>query len=151
MLTASVQPSRLCPRQTSSTFLDRTTLSPTPCLASSPSLRHHHTTHWRHHRAARTSSEHSWSPTPSCGWRNDQSPVPRSPPTVTRLPGDLDHTFQLPYGSKCSSPSMICCTQAPKQRKCWSCTDSCSQVCRRIAAPGHVLASPASTLKSVTQ
>jgi hypothetical protein len=35
------------------------TLSSTPSLASSLSLRHHHTTHWPHCRTATTSSEHS--------------------------------------------------------------------------------------------
>jgi hypothetical protein len=104
-------------RQTSDTFLDRTTLSPTPSLASSPSLRLHHTTaHWPHDKTATSSSEHSWGQPPTCGWRNYQSPAPRSPSTATSLPGDLDRTFQLSYGSKCSSPSMICHTRAPKQR-----------------------------------
>jgi hypothetical protein len=47
-------------RQTSNTYLDRTTLSPTPSLTSSPSLRPHHTTHWPHRKTATTSSKHSW-------------------------------------------------------------------------------------------
>jgi hypothetical protein len=83
-------------RQTSNTFLDRTTSSLTPSLASSPSLRPHHTTHWLHCKMATTSSEHSWGQPPPYGWRDYQSPSPRSPSTATSLPGDLDHTFQLP-------------------------------------------------------
>jgi hypothetical protein len=70
--------------------------------------------------------------------------------TVTHLPGDLDHMFQLPYGSKCSGPPMICHIQAPKQRQSWLHSVLCGQACRRIAAPGHVLASPASIPKSPT-
>jgi hypothetical protein len=136
-------------RQTSDTFQDRTTLSPTPYLVLSPSLRPHHTKHWPHHRTATTSSEHSWGQTPPCGWRNYQSPAPRSPSTLTLLLGDLDRMFQLPYGSKCSSPSMICHTQAPKQRQGWSHNTSYGRACRRIAAPGHGLVSPASAPKSL--
>jgi hypothetical protein len=78
------------------------------------------TTHWPHRRAAATSSEHSWGQPPPCGSRNYQSPAPRYPSTAKRLPGDLDRTFQIPYVHKCSSPSMICRTQAPKQRRSWS-------------------------------
>jgi hypothetical protein len=48
--------------------------------------------------------------------RNYRSLSPWSPSTATRLLGDLDRTFQVPYGSKCSSPSTICHTRAPKQR-----------------------------------
>jgi hypothetical protein len=70
----------------------------------------HHTTNWPHRRTATTSSEHSWGQPPPCGSRNCQSPVPRSPSTETRLPGYLYRTCQLPYGSKCFSPSMICRT-----------------------------------------
>jgi hypothetical protein len=81
--------------------------------------------------------------------RLEKLPVPGTTvsSTVTLLPGDLDHTFQLPYGSKCSSPSMICRTRAPKQRQGWSHNASYGQACRRIAAPGHVLVSPASAPK----
>jgi hypothetical protein len=98
-------------RQTSSTFLDMTTLSPTPSLASSPSLRHHHTTHWPHRRKAITSSEHSWGQPPPYGSRNYRSPAPRSPSTATRLLGDLDRMYRVLYGSKYSSPSTICRTR----------------------------------------
>jgi hypothetical protein len=56
-------------RQTSDTFLDRTT-SLTPSLASSPSLRPHHTMHWLHSEMATTSSEHSWGQPPPYDWRN---------------------------------------------------------------------------------
>jgi hypothetical protein len=135
-------------RQTSSTFLDRTTLSPTPSLMSSPSLRHHHTTHWLQHRTATTSSEHSWGQPSPYGSRNYRSPAPRPPSTATRLLGDLDRTFQVPYGSKCTSPSTICRTRAPKQRQSWSRSVWCGQACRWIAAPGRVLASPAIAPKS---
>jgi hypothetical protein len=129
-----------------------TPLSPTPSLASSPSLRPHHTTHWPHSRSATTSSEHSWGQPPPYNWRNYQSPAPRSSSTATRLPGDLDRTFQLPYGSKFSSPSMICRTRAGKQRQSWSHSASYGRACGRIAAPGHVIVSPASAPKSpVTQ
>jgi hypothetical protein len=51
-------------RQTD-TFLDRT--SPTPSLASSLSLRPHHTTHWPHRKTATMSSEHSWGQPPPYG------------------------------------------------------------------------------------
>jgi hypothetical protein len=126
-------------RQTSDTFLDRTTLSPTPYLASGPSLRLHHTTHWPHHRTATTSSVHSWGQPPPYGWINYQSAAPRSPSTATPLPGELDRTFQPPYGSKCSSPSMICRTRSPKQRQSWLHNASYGRACGKIAAPGHVL------------
>jgi hypothetical protein len=43
----------------------------------------------------------------------------RSPSSATHLPGDLDRTFQLPYGSKSSSMSMIFHTHSPKQRQSW--------------------------------
>jgi cleavage and polyadenylation specificity factor subunit 1 len=55
--------------------------------------------------------------------------------------------FQLPYGSKCSSPSMICRTQAPKQQQSWLHSVLYGQAFRMIAAPGHMHASPASTPK----
>jgi hypothetical protein len=55
--------------------------------------------------------------------------------------------FQLLYGSKCSSPSMICHTQAPKQWQSWSHRVLCGQACNRIATPGHILVSPASAAK----
>jgi hypothetical protein len=135
-------------RQTSDIFLDRTTLLPTPSLALSPSWRPHHTTHWPHHRTGTTRSEHSWGQPPPYGWRKYQSPAPRSPSTVKPLLGDLDHTSQLPYSSTCSSPSMTCRTRASKQRQSWLHNASYGRACRRIAAPGHVLVSPASTPKS---
>jgi hypothetical protein len=135
-------------RQTSDIFLDRTVMSPTPSLVLSLSLHLHHTTHWPHHRVATTSSKHSWGQSLPCSWRYYQSLTPRSPSTVTRLLGDPDHTFQLPYGSRCSSPSMICHTRAPKQRQSWSCSVLCGQVCRMIATPGNVLVSPVSAPKS---
>jgi hypothetical protein len=108
----------------------------------------HHMTHWPHRRTVTTSSKHSWAQPPLCGWRNYQSPAPRSPSTVTPLPGDLDRTFQHPYGSKYSSPSMICRTWAPEQQQNWSRNASYGRACRRIAAPGHVLVRPASAPKS---
>jgi hypothetical protein len=46
-------------RQTSGTFRVRTTSSPTPSPASSPSLHHHCITHWPLHRKATTNSKHS--------------------------------------------------------------------------------------------
>jgi cleavage and polyadenylation specificity factor subunit 1 len=52
---------------------------------------------------------------------------PMSPSTATRLPGELDRTCQLPYDSKCSSPSMICRTQAPKEQRSWSQSILCGQ------------------------
>jgi hypothetical protein len=95
-------------RQTYETSLDRTTLSPTPSLASRLSLRHHPTTHWPHYRTATTNSEHSWGPPLPYGSRNYQSPVPRCPSAVIPLPGNLGCKFQLHFGSRCSSPSTIC-------------------------------------------
>jgi hypothetical protein len=74
--------------------------------------------------------------------------APRSPSTSTRLLRDLDRTFQVPYDSKCSGPSTICRTRAPRQRQSWSRSVLCGQAYRRIAAPGRELASPASTPKS---
>jgi hypothetical protein len=103
-----------------------------------------------HHRTVTTNSEHYWGQPSSCGSRNYQSPVPQSQSTATRIPGDLGCTFRHLYGSKCSSPSTICRTQAPEQQRSWSHSDSCGQACRRIAAPGHALASPASAPKSPT-
>jgi hypothetical protein len=52
------------------------------------------------------------------------------------------------YVSKCSSPSTVCRTRAPKQRESWSRSVLCGQACRRIAAPGRMLASPANAPKS---
>jgi hypothetical protein len=118
-------------RQTSNIFLDRTMLSPMPSLTSSPSLRPHHMTNWPHRKTATTSSEHSWGQPPPYNWRNYQSPAPWSPSTATPLLGDLDRTFQSPYSSKCSSPSMICCTRAPKQWQSWSHSASYGRACKR--------------------
>jgi hypothetical protein len=53
-----------------------------------------------------------------------------------------------PYGSKCSIPSTICRTHAQKQQKSWSHSVSCGQTYRKITAPGHGLARPASAPKS---
>jgi hypothetical protein len=106
--------------------------------------------HWLRRRTATTTFEHSSGQPRSCSLRNYQSPVPWSPSTVTRLPRDPGDTFQLLSGSTCSSLSMICHTQAPKQRRSWSHSFLCVQVCRRIATTAHVLASPASTPKSPT-
>jgi hypothetical protein len=110
-------------------------------LASSPSLRHHPVTHWPYRRTAETNSKHSWSRPPPCGSRNYQFPAPWSPSTVIRLPGDFGLNFQLPYSYKCSNPSTICRTQVRKQRRSWSHSVLCGQACRRIATPGHRLAS----------
>jgi hypothetical protein len=71
-------------------------LSPTPSLGSSPSLRHHNTTHWPQRKTATTSSEHSWGQPPPYGSRNYRSPAPRSPSTAIRLLGDLDLRFLGP-------------------------------------------------------
>jgi hypothetical protein len=117
-------------------------------LASSPSLPHHPTMHWPHRRTATTSSNHFGSQTQLCGLRNYQSPVLRCPPTAIPLAGDLSRTFQLLYGSKCSSSSIICHTQALKQRQDWSHSVLCGRACRRIAVPGQGLVSPASARKS---
>jgi hypothetical protein len=102
MLTSAVQPPGLHRHlpQTYGTCRDRTTLSSMPSLASSPSLRHHRTSHWPHHRTVTTSSEHSWGQPPPCGSRSYRSPTPRYPSTVIPLPGDLDRTFKLPCGFK---------------------------------------------------
>jgi hypothetical protein len=108
----------------------------------------HHATHWLHRKTATTSSKHSWGQPPPYGWRNYQSPAPRSPSTAASLSGDLDCTFQLPYSSKCSSPSMSCRTWAPKQWQSWSHSASYVRACGRIATPGHVRVSPARAPKS---
>jgi cleavage and polyadenylation specificity factor subunit 1 len=52
---------------------------------------------------------------PPYGSRNYQSPTSRSQSTAKRLLGYLDRTFQVPYGSKCSSPSTICRTKATEK------------------------------------
>jgi hypothetical protein len=80
------------------------------------------TMHWPLHRRATTNSEHSQGQPPLYGSRNYQSPPPPSPSTATRLPGDTDCTFQAPYGSKCSSPSTSCCTQALRPQRNLSCS-----------------------------
>jgi hypothetical protein len=77
-----------------------------------------------------------------------RSPVPRFRSTVTRLPGEPDPTFQLLSGCKCLNLSTNCRTQAPRQQQNWSQSVLCGQEYRRIAAPGHMLASPASARKS---
>jgi hypothetical protein len=108
----------------------------------------HPTTHWPHRRRATTSFEHFWRQTRLYGSRSNQFPAPQSPSTVIRPPGNLGRTSQLPYDYKCSSPSTICRTQAQGQRQSWSRSVSCGQACRRIAAPGHGLARPASAPES---
>jgi hypothetical protein len=92
--------------------------------------------------------EHFWRHPLPCGYRCNKFPEPLSPSTATCLPGNLGGIFQLSYGSKCSNPSTISRTQAPKvQRDCVH-SVACGQTYRRIAAPGHELASSASTPKS---
>jgi hypothetical protein len=76
------------------------------------------------------------------------APAPPSPSTLTRLPGDTDHTFQVPCSFKCSSPSMSCCILALRPQQNSSRSASYGQACRRIAAPGHGHASAVSVLKS---
>jgi hypothetical protein len=98
------------------------------------------------HRA--TNLEHFWRRAPPCGSRGNGFPAPRSTPTATHLPESLGRTFQLPYGFKCSSPSTTCDTQALKQQRNWSNNFSCGKACRRIVAPGHRFAKPASAPKS---
>jgi hypothetical protein len=110
-------------------------------LALNPPLRHHPTTHLQQRR---TVTANFWRWTAPCSLRSSKFPAPQSPSTATHLPGNLGHTLQLPYGSKCSSPSTICCTQAPKQQQCWSYSVSCGRAYRNIAAPGHWLGRPAS-------
>jgi hypothetical protein len=82
--------------------------------------------------------------------RLEKLPIPRTTVSICcdSLPGDLGRRFQLPYGSKCSSPSMICRTQTLNQHQSWSHSVLCDEACRRNAAPGHGLASPASVPKS---
>jgi hypothetical protein len=77
-----------------------------------------------------------------------QIPVPWCPPTAIPLPGDLGRTFQLHYGSKCSSPPTIYRTREPKQRRSWSQSFLYGQACKRTAVPRHVIASPARAPKS---
>jgi hypothetical protein len=80
-------------------------------------------------------------------WRwSKQFPAPMSPATERCLKGNFGRTFQLPYSSKCSSPSIICRTQGPKQGRQHSVL--CGLAYRRIVALGHRLANPASAPKS---
>jgi hypothetical protein len=117
-----------------------------PSLASSPSLRHHPTTHWPHRRTATTTSKHSCSQPPPCGSSYYQFPVPRSPSTAIPLPGDLGRKCQLLYGSKCSSLFMVSHLGTKATAKL---------VAQRFVLPGvqkdcsnwNGLASPASTPK----
>jgi cleavage and polyadenylation specificity factor subunit 1 len=59
-----------------------------------------------------------WCQTPPRGLRSNKFPAPLYLSTATHLPGNFSRTFQLPYGSKCSSPSMICRTWAPACQAC---------------------------------
>jgi cleavage and polyadenylation specificity factor subunit 1 len=77
-----------------------------------------------------------------------QIPGPPCLSTAIHLPGELGRTFQLHYDSKCSSPSTICLILAQKQKRRWSQNVLCGQGCKRSAATGHSLASPASAPKS---
>jgi hypothetical protein len=104
--------------------------------------------HWPHRRTATTSFEHFLRRAPPCGSRGNTFPSPRSLSTATHLPGSLGRTFLLPYGSKCSSPSTINHTQPLKQQRSWSHNVSRGQACRKIVAPGHGFAKPASAPKS---
>jgi cleavage and polyadenylation specificity factor subunit 1 len=61
-------------------------------------------------------TKHFWLPTRPSGSRNNTSPAPHSTSTVIRLPGNLGHTFQLHYDTKCSSPPTICRIQVQEQR-----------------------------------
>jgi hypothetical protein len=60
-----------------------------------------------------TSPKHFWSQPPPCGSRNYQSPVQRCASTAIPVLRDFRRLFQLPYDSKCSSPSMAWYIQAP--------------------------------------
>jgi hypothetical protein len=93
-------------------------------------------------------SKHSWGQLPPYGSRNYHSLVPRCLYTAIPLPGDLCHTFQAHYDSKCSSSSTTCRIQVQKQPGGWSQNILCDQECNRTAATGHVLASHTSTPKS---
>jgi hypothetical protein len=105
--------------QTWDTFLDRTTLSPTLSLASNLSPRLHPTTHWPHRRRATASFENCWRLPRQYDSRSSKFPAPQSPFTATCLPGNLGRTSQALYGSKSSSPSMICLTQVRRQQQDW--------------------------------
>jgi transposase InsO family protein len=107
MFTAAIQPSRLCvPVYDRLSHLWALQRRRWRALASSPSLHRHPTTQCPHRRTANTSSEHSWDQHLSCGSRSNRFQAPRSPSTVTHLPGYLGRMFQLLYGSKCSSPDL---------------------------------------------
>jgi hypothetical protein len=139
-------------RQTSDTFLDRTTLSLMPSLASSPSLCPHQTTHWPHRKTVTTSSKHSWGSTTIL--RLEKLPIPSTTVSIycdtsagrprLYVPGPLWlHVFQSVHEP--SHPGTKATAKLVTQRFVWP-------GMRRIAAPGHVLVSPVSTPKSpVTQ
>jgi hypothetical protein len=118
------------------------------CLASSPSLRPHHTTHWPHCKTA-TSSEHFCGQPPPYGYRNCQFPG-----TTVSIYRDASAGRRRPYVPAplrlqvFQSVHVICRTWAPKQRQSWPHNASYGRACGRIATPGHVLVSPASTPKS---
>jgi hypothetical protein len=76
-------------------------------------------THWPHRRRTTANFEHSWRQTRHYGLRSSKFPAQQSPYTATRLQGNLGRTSQVPYGSKCSSPSTICLTQAQMQQHGW--------------------------------
>jgi hypothetical protein len=59
-----------------------------------------------------------------------------APSNATRLPENFGRTFQLHYVSMCSSPSMICRIQAPKQQRSWWQSVSCGQAAHHPAANG---------------
>jgi hypothetical protein len=92
--------------------------------------------------------KHFWRRAPPSGSRSNKFLTPRSPSSATHLPANLGLTFLLPYDSKCFSPPRICHTRTLKQQRSWSHNVSCGQACRRIAAPGHGFAKPASSPKS---
>jgi transposase InsO family protein len=64
-------------------------------------------THWQHRRRTTANFEHCWRQTRHYGSRNSKFPAPQTPYTEIRLPENLGHTSQVPYGCKCSSPSMM--------------------------------------------
>jgi hypothetical protein len=59
---------------------------------------------------AATNLEHSWRQPLPYGSRNNEFRAPRSTSTVTHLPAKFSLTFQLPYSSKYTSPSVLCRT-----------------------------------------
>jgi hypothetical protein len=113
---------------------------------SNLSLRHHPTTRWPHHSAPTMNFEHFWRQIPPYGSRSNELPALPSPATVTHLPERLDRTFPVFYTSKCSRPSTICRSQAPKKPRNLLHSVLCGPAYRKIAASGHGLAKPASAV-----